>query len=245
MSDSLPVGLSQISSVSVSKWSQYFNPSKQTWGNYPTKPSIQTDFETQVKEAAVRSEQIDPFLPNIETGSKISAMLAKQWSSQRQSDIRPRLFDKGSQIHRLIDTGSMISTTAKKEGDTLNPHLVLQAVNNSPMPTYGFRNIDVKIGRKTYPIKAVIVDVNQEILGMDFLENFKLGLDWIGDEYYIFDRKAQIKKSLSFVTVPNNQLRTQAVVELPSEKAASRPQNHPDWVAFQIADLIPKDFYFS
>ena len=106
--------------------------------------------------AAVKSEQTDPFQKHIELDSAINAV---------QANIRPRLYDKGNKIHRLVDTGSMISTTAKQKGDKLNENLVLQAFNNTPMKTYSFRTVEVKIGRKTYPIEAVIVDLPQEILG--------------------------------------------------------------------------------
>ena len=160
--------------MSIQNWSNYFNPPRQSWGNYSEKPKIQTSFEAEIKAAADRSEKINPFLPNVVIGDEISALQAKSWSDQRHSDIRPRLFDKGSKVHRLIDTGSMISTTSRKPEDSVNPNLVLQAVNNSPMKTYGFRIIDVKIGRKTYQVKAVIVDLNQEIPGMDFLDQYKL-----------------------------------------------------------------------
>ena len=105
----------------------------------------------------------------------------------------------------------MISTTKKKPEDKENPDLVLQAVNNSPMKTYGFREIPVKIGRKTYQIKAVVVDLDHEILGMDFINRYRLGLDWIDGEYKIVDRKAQIQHSLSFVAVPRSQIRTQSL----------------------------------
>ena len=174
------------------------------------------------------------------------------------------MFDKGSKVYRLVDTGSMISTTSKLPEDKLNPIFTLQAVNNPPMPTYGFRVIPVKIGRKTYEIEAVIVDLKQEILGMDFLRKFKLGLDWIEGEYCIFDRKSQIQESLSFVTVSKNQLRTQTLVDaltdnsltssnpepevekvglsqpLAQPQALVRPpvvEEDPEWVAFQVAAM--------
>ena len=65
-----------------------------------------------MKVAAVESETIDPFQPNIEVGSVVNQAEAKTWSHSRHNDIRPRLFDKGEKLHRLVDTGSMISTTS-------------------------------------------------------------------------------------------------------------------------------------
>lgn len=211
----------------------------EAWGVYPQKPVSQVDFEKIVHASAEKSVNIDPFQEHFEVGSLISAVQAKAWNNSKHSDIRPRLYDTGSKVYKLIDTGSMISTTAKKPEDKLNPNMVLQAVNNSPMKTYGFRKVDVKIGRKTYQVEAVVVDLGQEILGMDFLNTYKLGLDWIDDEYYIFDRRAQIKKSLSFVTVPEIHVRTQALVHLEDKKPdpndLKRPQMHPDWISFQVS----------
>ena len=106
------------------------------------------------------------------------------------------------------------------------------------MKTYGFRKVPVKIGRKTYEIEAVIVDIDQEILGMDFLNKFKLGLDWEGGEYHIYDRQAQIKKSLTFVAVDKGHFRTQALIstnktsETPA--IAAYPAEHPA-LAFQVS----------
>ena len=65
--------------MSVSKWSEYFSPTTQTWGNYSIKPAAQENFEARVKAAMIRSEQINPFLPNIEIGNEFitSKMLVK------------------------------------------------------------------------------------------------------------------------------------------------------------------------
>ena len=79
--------------------------------------------------------------------------------------------------------------------------------------------------------------MDQEILSMDFLNKYKLGLDGLNDEYYIFDRKAQIKKTLTFVTVPKDQLRTSGLLNRPPEHTStlkSSPMD-PEWVAFQVS----------
>ena len=62
----------------------------------------------------------------------------------------------------------------------------------------------VKIGRKTYDVNAVICDVEQDILGMDFLDRYKLGFEWDDfdqTELYLVDKKAAIKAPLQIVTV--------------------------------------------
>ena len=103
-------------------------------------------------------------------GSIVSAVEAQNWSKFFQNcDIRPRLEDKSTGAFRLIDSGSQITATQKLPEDKLDPTIKLVAVNGSRINTYGIRNLDIKIGRKNYSIPAVICDIDQDILGMDFL----------------------------------------------------------------------------
>ena len=70
------------------------------------------------------------------------------WDKTRKGvDVRPRLVDKKSGVARLIDSGSMITATAKKPGDMPDNSRRLVAVNGSSIQTYGTREIEVKIGR--------------------------------------------------------------------------------------------------
>ena len=96
------------------KWSEYFGPSPSVWGLHTQKPNIQSNFEEMTKQALERSVEINPFQKEIPVGAEVSSTEAFHWSNARYNDIRPRLFDKGSLTHRLIDTGSMISTTKKE-----------------------------------------------------------------------------------------------------------------------------------
>ena len=57
---------------------------------------------------------------------------------------------------------------------------------------------------------AVVCDIQQDILGMDFITKFKLNFEWDDfdqTELYLVDRKAQIKAPLQIVTVPTDTLR--------------------------------------
>ena len=78
----------------------------------------------------------------------------------------------------MIDTGSMITATVRRPEDKPDNSVRLVAVNGSTIQTYGTRRLHVKIGRKAYPIDAIICDVAQDILGMDFMDKFKLGFEW-------------------------------------------------------------------
>ena len=73
----------------------------------------------------------------------------------------------------MIDSGSQISVTRRRPGDKLDNSLRLVAVNGLKISTYGVREIEVKINRKKYDMPAVICDVEQDILGFDFLNKFK------------------------------------------------------------------------
>ena len=139
-------------------------------------------------------------------GTVIRAIDAVDWSIGRHNcDIRPRLIDKSTGISRLIDSGSQISVTQKLPGDSIDKSLKLVAVNGSKIETYGVREVEFKIGRKAYKMPAVVCDVKQDILGMDFITKFRLNFEW--DEFdqtelYLVDRKAQSKALLQVVTVP-------------------------------------------
>ena len=140
------------------------------------------------------AQEVNPFVPDMQVGVEVSACDAYHWT-RRNVDIRPRLVDKATGLARLIDSGSQISVTAKRSEDKIDNSVKLVAVNGSRIDTFGVRDIEVKINRKSYKVSAVICDVDQDILGMDFLNIYKLNLEWNEvdqSELYIVDKKAQI-----------------------------------------------------
>ena len=137
-------------------------------------------------------------------GKIIPSVGAVDWARAHDVDIRPRLVEPSGEA-RLVDSGSQISVTKRLPGDKLDNSLRLVAVNGSKINTYGVRTIPVKINRKQYDMPAVICDVDQDILGFDFLDKYKLGFQWEGidqSDLKIVDKKAKIKKSLQIYTVP-------------------------------------------
>ena len=70
----------------------------------------------------------------------------------------------------MIDTGSMVTVIKKEKSDIEDKSKVLQAVNGSSIKCYGQRKISIRIGRKTYEILATVADIDQDIIGWDFLE---------------------------------------------------------------------------
>ena len=154
---------------------------------------------------------VDPYQSDLPAGSILSAVEARDWAiGQRNCDIRPRLLDRSTGTSRLVDSGSQITVTRKGPGDKPDHTFKLVAVNGSRIPTYGVKEIAVKLNRKTYLMPAVVCDIQQDILGMDFLTKYKLSLEWDDfdqSELYLVDKKAQIKALLQIVTVPTNTLR--------------------------------------
>ena len=116
------------------------------------------------------ASNINPYLSDLPVGTVVPSLDAVGWSvGQRNCDIRPRLYDKSSDTFRLVDSGSQITATVRKPEDKLDSSMRLIAVNGSKINTYGVRTIEVKLNRKSYSMPAVVCDIKQDILGMDFL----------------------------------------------------------------------------
>ena len=78
-----------------------------------------------------------------------------------------------------MDTGAEVSVIPPLPNDQHHrTKLTLQAVNGSPIPTYGTRSLTLNIGlRRTFRWIFVIADIQNPILGADFLRHFALLVD--------------------------------------------------------------------
>ena len=111
----------------------------------------------------------------------IPSVFATNWpDGLRGQDLRPKMVD-GFGVRYLLDSGSMTSVVKPEPGDRLDPSIRLQAVDGTPFPAFGRREIEIKIGRKLYKISAVIAKVQTPILGWDFIRKYKL--DWIWGDF--------------------------------------------------------------
>ena len=172
--------------------------------------------------------------PDVPIGQVIPSIEAVDWHKKGLNvDIRPRLIDSSTGEARLLDSGAQLSATVRGPNDKLDESVKLVAVNGSRIPTYGSRELVIKMGRKTYKIKAIICDVKQDILGFDFVTKYKLGLEWDDfdqRELFLVDKKAKIKSRVQIITVPSNLTRTHHVESLeppaPSS-SSSRPSSVP------------------
>ena len=101
------------------------------------------------------------------------------------SGLQPsRLFyirDKITGTHFLVDTGAEVSVIPPSQGHRRRHpanHLTLQAVNNTPITTYGSRSLTLDLGLcRTFPWVFVVANVKHPILGADFLRNYSLLVD--------------------------------------------------------------------
>ena len=92
-----------------------------------------------------------------------------------------RLFikDKISGLKYLVDTGAEVSVLPPSRVSARCPSAIqLHAANGTMIKTYGQRLLNVDIGlRRQFPWVFLVADVQQPILGADFLTNFSLQVD--------------------------------------------------------------------
>ena len=79
-------------------------------------------------------------------------------------------------VQFLVDTGVEISVIPPSTTDRSNPQdMALQAANNTSIPTFGRRSINLDLGlQRQFPWIFVIADVQLPILGIDFLRHYDL-----------------------------------------------------------------------
>ena len=135
-------------------------------------------------------------------------------SKDENLDMRPYLFDANSKSYALWDTGSQISAWPPDAGDTVDPSVRLKAVNGSRLKCYGYKEISIKVNRKSYPIRVIKTDVENPIIGWDFVRKYRLETAWTqwGD-VVMRDPKAQIEKILKYKALKAGQAHHISVVQ--------------------------------
>ena len=94
-----------------------------------------------------------------------------------------RLFfvsDRNIHTRFLVDTGSEVSAIPPSSADRRRSpdKLTLMAVNDTPIRTYGKRSLTLNLGlRRSLPWIFIVTDIQQPILGADFLRHFGLMVD--------------------------------------------------------------------
>ena len=179
--------------------------------------------------AGLKSSQAPAPLPT----EFFSAVEAASMSGQ-DWDMRPHLLDKNSGQYMLLDSGAQISACPPDPGDQEDPSIAVKAVNHSRLKCYGYKNLEVRINRKTYPIVAIKTEVDVPILGWDFTRTHKLSTGWteFGDAE-IIDSKNKIKSILKYRAVPDTQPRRLSKIEaVPT--GAHKP---PDQLIFEVSSM--------
>ena len=113
--------------------------------------------------------------------------------SKEGLDALPRFTDPLSGSHCLVDSGSAVTAVEPGPEDVVRPDLALIAANGTLIDCFGYKVIDIQIGRKKYQIKAAIANIKGIIIGWDFIKKYRLSFYWDKwGECYLQDRKTTI-----------------------------------------------------
>ena len=177
-----------------------------TWGSYTKKPVAQQLWDKEIR--------------------RISAKIVAQLDSA--TDWRPRIKDQKSGRWALIDSGAAISCWPRKDFPqrTKDHHRALQAVNGSTVPTYGSKVVNLKLENHYYSHTMTIADVQEPILGWDFLLAYKMNLMWTDFGCTLYDSKLNRSLRLSLHKVPNKNLNLAPVSfrQYAQQEAAKQPE---------------------
>ena len=204
---------------------------KQSQDNEHEKPNLPAKDQPSASssEDGAQVERISP-------GDVVSPIIAESHVDGVDGcDIRPHVKDKKSGQLCLLDTGSFISAVPKGQNDVLQPEVILKAANNTKIPCYGFKEFELQLGRKQYSIRAAIVDINQPILGWDFVRKFKTNMEWFEGEPTLYDKIAKIRAPLQYVAVAHHSSPSIQSVQTVAESEVALP--FIDSIIFQIAAI--------
>ena len=159
-----------------------------------------------------------------------AAEALKMQTDQEDLDMRPYLFDGNSKQYIFLDSGSQVCAWPPDPGDAVDPSVRLKAVNGSRMRCYGYKEVDIRINRKTYPIRVIKTDVNRPILGWNFTRKHRLFTGWTewGD-VVISDPKANVSQVLKYRSL-KNQTHQVSFVEKSSQKSSRQ-------LAFEVSSV--------
>lgn len=93
---------------------------------------------------------------------------------------RLMITDKKTSINFLVDTGADVSAMPPTTKQKQNPSNAFQlfAANGTQIKTYGEKRIELNLGlRRAYTWTFIIADIQQPIIGSDFLKHYDLLVD--------------------------------------------------------------------
>ena len=115
------------------------------------------------------------------------------------------MYDKSEGLWLLIDTGAQCSVWPKSKFPQaqIDTSVTLQAVNKTRFSTYGKQDIVVKINNKAYSHSVLIADIEQPILGFDFIWTYKISLVWNRvRDLELVDKRSEVRAPLVVHKVP-------------------------------------------
>ncbi|BHF80912.1 hypothetical protein SprV_0702404000 [Sparganum proliferum] len=160
----------------------------------PSTPHVQSSHSARSKSAVtcryhttfgVKSRRCIPPCPFTSKQSKrVKPVSANVSAADLPDSSNPGrtfyVFDTRSGRGFLVDTGAQLSVIPHTPADRRcpNPGLFLQAVDTSPVATFGTCSLSLDIGlRRLFPWVFVVADIPCAILGADFLAAFNLLVD--------------------------------------------------------------------
>ena len=135
---------------------------------------------------------------------ELPAFMAVKWDPGAHGiDLRPHLEDQSGLL--LVDSGSQVSAWPSDPGDVPVEGMKLKAVNGSNIQCYGHKEVQVKIGRKSYKFKVIKADISCPVIGWDFVRHYRLDMVWNDwGDITLRDKKAQVSSVLKFKSLPYN-----------------------------------------
>ena len=97
-------------------------------------------------------------------------------------DFRPHLLDPKTGDFILCDSGSQVSAWPPDPGDKPLKNVILKAVNGTKIQCFGYKTVEIKIGRKSYDVKVIKAQVESPVLGWDFIRQKKVDFRWNDNE---------------------------------------------------------------
>ena len=170
----------------------------------PRPASSKKVFKNQ-KWVDLEPPQLCPTVP--ESPDALPAFIATQHSpGDAGVDYRPHIFDKASKKFCLLDSGSQVTAWPPDPGDVVDPTIRLKAVNGSRIDCYGYKDIYIKLNRKSYKFRAVKANIDSPVIGWDFIRFHRWNFIWneFGD-IMVNDKKAKISQVLHFKAIPADQ----------------------------------------
>lgn len=110
---------------------------------------------------------------------KLTSTLDEAGPGVHEQSYRLFVTDKKTGLQFLIDTGANISVLPPRKGQLPKPlNFQLFAANNTTIPTYGEKTIEIDLKlRRPFKWTFIIAKVGKPIIGADFLEHHQLIVD--------------------------------------------------------------------